>query len=323
MNKWVAIFLVALGVLVILVVVGDQLSTRKGNRPEVPFNFNLAPFKSVDDTLISFSETLQIRVAGAVPKDLAYREGKLYLLTDKYLQVLSPRGQELQRIATGSNPLTVALGNTGNIFVGHENIIVAYNPEGEIIARANPINGNSLISSMVVTDSTILVADAGSKTVRIFNHQLIQTGEFQGESGASDLHGFILPGMQFDLAINGDGELWITNPGIHAIQNYTPTGRLRGYWRRASFGHEGFSGCCNPSYIAFLSNNNIVTSEKGLPRVKIHHVSGEFVTMVAAPGSFEHGTKAPAIAVDGDDNIYLLDFDKGLIRFFTNNSKNL
>jgi len=91
---------------------------------------------------------------------------------------------------------------------------------------------------------------------------------------------------------------------------------LRGGWGEGSFGPEGFSGCCNPTYFAFLSDGSFVTSEKGLVRVKIHRESGEFLSYVAPPSSFEKGNVAPAIAIDEQDNIILLDFEQLMIRIF-------
>ena len=79
---------------------------------------------------------------------------------------------------------------------------------------------------------------------------------------------------------------------------------------------EGFSGCCNPSNIAMLSDGSFVTSEKGIERVKIHTPSGEFKTVVASPDMFEEGTRGIDLAVDSKDRIYVLDPVKKLIRIF-------
>jgi hypothetical protein len=316
MNKWIAASITTIIVIIIFVVVKDYLSLRTDNRPANPYAYNIDEFATVEDTLVSYREARQIRISGAIARDIVWHNGKIFLLTDQYIQVLSPQGQELQKISTESEPLCVTVSGNDVIFVGHENFIIGYNRDGNIIAQTNLLPDNALISSLAASETALYAADAGTKTVRIFDHALNQTGEFKGESGASDIHGFILPGMQFHLAINQTGELWVTNPGIHAIQNYSETGRLRGYWRKASFGTDGFSGCCNPSFIAFLSDDSFVTSEKGLIRIKIHHPSGEFITMVAAPERFKNGSHAPAIAVDDNDNIIALDFDRNLIRFF-------
>ncbi len=79
---------------------------------------------------------------------------------------------------------------------------------------------------------------------------------------------------------------------------------------------EGFSGCCNPGNFAMLEDGSFVTSEKGIERVKIHHPSGEFKCVVAAPDLFEEGTIITDLAVDPNGRILVLDSRKGLVRIF-------
>lgn len=79
---------------------------------------------------------------------------------------------------------------------------------------------------------------------------------------------------------------------------------------------DGFSGCCNPSNIAILSDGSFVTSEKGIERVKIHDVTGEFNCLVAGPDKFQEGTVGLDISIDQHDRIYILDPKNGLIRVF-------
>ena len=83
---------------------------------------------------------------------------------------------------------------------------------------------------------------------------------------------------------------------------------------------DGFSGCCNPAHMAILSDNSFVTSEKGLPRIKIHDQHGQFVGVVAPPSLFGKTTTAPDLAVDGQDRIYALDIEHQRIRIFERKS---
>ena len=79
---------------------------------------------------------------------------------------------------------------------------------------------------------------------------------------------------------------------------------------------DGFSGCCNPSHIAMLSDGSFVTSEKGIERVKIHLPTGEFKCVVAGPDQFIAGTTDLDLAADTKDRIYVSDPRKGLVRIF-------
>lgn len=279
------------------------------------FEYNIDDFKKVDKELVSHKETKQIAIDKR-PKDFAYSKGHIYILTDTYVQIVTTDGTEMNRIALDTIPNRLAVYGNGDIVVGYGSYISIYSIDNGLLRTSAKINGRPQITSMTVSDTTIYLADAGNRQVLILDSNLNIANAFMGESGVSERHGFILPSLHFDLAVNAEGELWVTNPGLHAIQHYTENGRLRRYWRKPTFDITGFSGCCNPYYIAFLADGSFVTSEKGLVRVKIHKPSGAFSSVVATPLSFPNGKKAPAVAVDSDDNIIILDYDKKMLRFF-------
>ncbi|NJO93063.1 MAG: hypothetical protein HC831_31980 [Chloroflexia bacterium] len=79
---------------------------------------------------------------------------------------------------------------------------------------------------------------------------------------------------------------------------------------------DGFSGCCNPSHAALLSDGSFVTAEKGLERVKIHNANGDLKCVVAKPNQFIEGTVGLDLAVDSKDRIFILDPEKKMIRIF-------
>jgi sugar lactone lactonase YvrE len=87
-------------------------------------------------------------------------------------------------------------------------------------------------------------------------------------------------------------------------------------WNKTSMLWDGFSGCCNPSHIAILSDGSFVTSEKGLTRVKVHGANGALKAIVATPEQFEEGTVGLDIAIDSQDRIYIADPERGAIRVF-------
>jgi hypothetical protein len=82
-------------------------------------------------------------------------------------------------------------------------------------------------------------------------------------------------------------------------------------------GVEGFCGCCNPTHMAILPDGSFVTSEKGLPRVKIHAQSGELKAVVAAPDSFAEHTVGLDLAVDSAGRILVLDPVARAVRIFS------
>jgi len=83
-------------------------------------------------------------------------------------------------------------------------------------------------------------------------------------------------------------------------------GKLVTFWQHNSIDIEGSSGCCNPAHITVLSTGNVITSEKGIPRVKEYNPNGKFVGVVAGAEAFDENITID-IAVDSKDRILALD----------------
>jgi hypothetical protein len=316
MKNWLISILILLAVIVIaLVLIADISSTRPGNRPANPYAYSADEFRPVDDDLVGWSETGQIET-GDTPSAFAFHDGRIYLAYPGELQVIDRNGLRLMRTPLASAPSAIAVNGSGGIIVALGNRLVLIDTEGRIIVESGTMTEKTLLTSITVLDDKIYAADGSGRRVLIFDDQLGEIGNFSGESGVSDVHGFIVPGGEFSLAVSPENRLWIVNPGIHALQNYTAEGRLRSYIRNSSFGIEGFSGCCNPSHFTFLPTGEFVTSEKGIIRIKVIAESGEVISVVAPPDKFERGGRAPAIVSDQEGNILALDFDRKMIRIF-------
>jgi sugar lactone lactonase YvrE len=151
-----------------------------------------------------------------------------------------------------------------------------------------------------------------------FNTKGELQNEFGGKVSEDALHGFIVPSPYFDIDITEYGDLWVVNPGLHTLENYTSEGNLREHWKASGAKTEGFSGCCNPAHYCFLPDGSFVTSEKGLVRIKVYKPSGEFSGVVAGPNKFDDKIEgqAPDVAVDSQGNIYALDLDRNVLRVF-------
>jgi hypothetical protein len=204
----------------------------------------------------------------------------------------------------------------GSFFLLQETEFLSWMNREMLKGEWEPLEENSLLTGIALTKNDVFLADAGNRRVLRYSHVGERIGTFDGKAGDGVLHGFIIPSPTFDLAVNNDEELWVVNPGMHALENYTFDGKLRGYWKKSGVNPEGFSGCCNPSYFTFLGDGRFVTSEKGLVRVKVYKPSGELEGLVAAPVKFAAEGKAPDVAADSRNNVYLLDFDRKIIRVF-------
>jgi hypothetical protein len=307
---------------ILAILLYDRVSNKPGKRPENPHPYSMDGYDRTDPALLSHEEIKQINIGDQPAVDLTFGFGRIFLLMEEYLRVITTEGSEQARWSLTERPTCITIGPEETVLIGFGKHIARYTLNGEEVGRSRPLDGNALFTAVAVSDDQIFVADAGNKMVRVFSFALQETGHFKGVSGVTDDHGFILPSPRFDLAVNSDNELWVVNPGLQTLQNYSHDGRLRGYWGKPAFHPEGFSGCCNPCRFAFLPNGDFVTSEKGLVRVKIHKPSGELRSIVAGPEEFPNGRQAPAVTTDEEENIIILDYEQKLIRFFKEKKEN-
>ena len=122
-------------------------------------------------------------------------------------------------------------------------------------------------------------------------------------------YNFIIPGPYMDISFNPQGEIVSSNPGRHQVNTFDLDGKLSSSIGKPSFKHTGFCGCCNPVALTVLKNGNVVTTEKGIARVKILDPKGNLVGVVAAPKDFRANKHAFVVdLIEGPEGkIYLLD----------------
>lgn len=314
-NKGIIIFLLLLVVVIVAVLVVDFISDRPDRSNPNPFAYNVEEFKNVAPELILYKESKNFRIGFEEPVAVAIQNNKLYIAGDKELKVVDLSGKLLANFPLPEKPLAVEVFQH-EIFVAVKNKILMFDETGNALSEWPVPGNNSLITAVAADNNNVFVADAGMRKVIRYSKNGEMLGEFDGKAEEGALHGFIVPSPCFDLDINDQEELWVVNPGLHALENYTYDGQLRTYWKSTGVNLEGFSGCCNPSHFTFLSDGRYVTSEKGLVRIKTYKRSGEFEGVVAAPAKFVDEGRAPDVAADSNDNIYALDFDKKIIRVF-------
>lgn len=316
-NKGITIFLIVLAVVIVGVIVGDFISKRPDKMAPNPFDYNLDEFKNVDESLIHYKETKNYKIGFEEPAGITIANEKIYLVGDKKLKTIDFAGKLISEIELNDYPKTVEC-TVDKIYVAFEKQIQVFDEAGELLQELVFQDDNSFITALAVQDENVFVADAGTRKIIRFNLEGEELNEFDGKTGEEGSVGFIVPSPYFDIDINEDGELWVVNPGMHSLENFTVEGNLRTFWKSTSMKTEGFSGCCNPAHYTFLPDGSYVTSEKGLVRIKIYKPSGEFSGVVAAPNKFVDKIEgeAPDIAVDESGKIYALDFDKKILRVF-------
>ncbi len=317
MNKRLTITLaLALLLIALYFMVSDffmQDSKPEGN----PWEYNIDHLKKTDSTQLCYKEIKQFEPGMEKPKAIAIDHlDNLYVVGKNKVKIYNNEGSFLSEFNTGKQATTVTVSPQSEIIIAMGDHIEIWNAKGKKLSLWEPINNKSVLTSVAVHENSIFVADAGNKIVYHYNLE----GELQNSIGKKDtlqgIPGFVIPSPYFDLLIGRDNELWVINPGRHQFEAYSFDGRLKSSWKRTSMQIDGFSGCCNPSNIALLSDGSFVTSEKGIERVKIHTPSGDFKCLVAGSEAFEKGTVGIDLAVDSKDRIYVLDPHWSEIKIF-------
>ncbi len=314
-NKGIVVFLILLALIIVAVIAGDVLTNRPEKRSANPFEFSIDEFKAVDPELIHYRETKNFNIGFDEPAGIAVDSLGIYLVGDQKLKMIDFAGNLLLDINLPGIPKTVCCEGE-KIYMVIDNRIMVYNVQGNLLSKWEHPGENSMLTSVTATDSLVFVADAGNRRVLKYSADGELLGQFEGKSREDALHGFIVPSPYFDLDINNAGELWVVNPGLHALENYTLDGGYRSFWESSGIKVDEFSGCCNPAHFSFMDDGRFLTSEKGLVRIKLYKPSGELDGVVAAPAKFKDEGEAPDIATDKAGNVYALDFDKKMVRVF-------
>jgi hypothetical protein len=316
----------------IIAVVRFDTTGKKGSGLGQEFIYDVGDLGKIDPNLILYKESapaIDTRFSESRAVALDSR-GTIYVAGDKAIRKFDENGNELGEIKLTDAPMCLTIDTDGKIYIGMTNYVQVYGNQPKLLATWQNLGDAAVLTSIAVSKNDVFVADAGNRIV----HRFDKTGKFINHIGAKDkdrnIPGFVIPSPYFDLAVARDGLLRVTNPGQHRIEAYTFDGDLEFSWGRFSAGVEGFCGCCNPVNFAQLEDENFVTCEKGLIRIKIYDPEGAFAGVVAGPEQLVEGGASrvsefgPAshaggfdVAVNPNGRIFVLDTIKNTVRIFT------
>jgi len=300
------------------------------------FTYRVEEYTAVAPELLHWREVSSIPVGPVQPRALAVSaDNTIYVGGDRVVLQFSAAGELLRRVELDAPPQTLAVAGEGSalpgrLYIGFEKHVEVYLPNGEREAGWPAFDSKTMLTGIALTDTHVYLADAGRRIVL----RCDLNGKVLGEIGRRDekrgIAGFVIPSGYFDLAMGVDGLLRVVNPGRHRIEYYTPDGRFEEplVWGSSGVAIEGFCGCCNPASIALLPDGRMVTTEKGILRVKVYTEQGDLESVVAGPADLVPGPgaieetrtdyrlRAPLVAVDSRQRVLVLDPAAKTIRIF-------
>lgn len=324
---------VAIGVIVVALARLD-VSGKGGNRLSGDFNYDQSQFEKIDPALIGYRPSESFRVELPRPSAIAVAPGGIYVAGEKKLGFYNRDGRLLAQVELSARPNCLAVQGR-RLYIGmadHVEILPAWEEPGRSGGPSSSPSTmpaiwckpgeNALLTSIAADDDAVFLAD--------FNNRRVLRCDLEGNVAAvigkrdaqAGVPGFIIPSPYFDLALDKTGRLLAADTGRHRVETYSREGQLLGYWGQPGPSIEDFLGCCNPCHIAVLKDGRIVTSEKGVRRVKLYGADGSFECVVAGPAELAASTPRPItgedwpmVAADGLD-VLVLDSQAGTVNRF-------
>jgi hypothetical protein len=337
----VAAVLVAACIVAIVAVTRMDVAGDGGSGLASSFEYELAKYITVDPELIHYRQAAEFAVPLTEVRAIAVGpEDTISVCGDNSVVVLAADGTVIKGregsdpgISLAAPPTCLAVGpseyaHPGRIYVGVGDHVETFSPEGDAIATWENLGEKAVLTSIAVAEEDVFVADAGNRVVWRFNVD----GQRRGKIGEPDprrgIRGFVIPSPYFDVAITHDQLLRVVNPGARRVDAFTFDGDPVLHWGAAGPDIERFFGCCNPISMCLLPDDRFVTAEKGLPRIKVYSIDGDFECVVAGPEQLTptatkaeetrstHQMKVFDVAADSLGRVLVLDPNKPSVRVF-------
>ncbi len=245
-------------------------------------------------------------------------DDNVYLAGAGGVRVQDAAGKVLQVIPTDSPVTCIAVSPDARVWIGHETSVAVY-ADGELQAawgKAGTGPGElAVVTGIAVTDDDVYVADAGNRVV----HRFATNGDYVGAIGRADtdagVPGIVCPTAHLDCVPVGD-ELHVNNPGRLIIERYAPDGDRIGFWAGPGTKADQFFGCCNPTDIALLGDDRMVTTSKGTNRLKVYTLDGKLLAFAGRANFSSSQSVGHDVATDSEGRIWVVDPGDGKVRVF-------
>ena len=217
---------------------------------------------------------------------------KLIIAASNNIYVYDEYGSLINNFGIGSNIRDISVKNN-MVYILFSTRIEIYNLEGEWQNDWEACSDMSDYCSFAVTDNFIFVTDAANKNICKYTTE----GDFV--KFIQSPNKFIVPSHSFGITYI-DGTIYCSNPGRHQIESYTINGDYIGTFGKAGGAAGMFCGCCNPVYITKTSTGELITSEKGNPRISCYSQDGDFRSILLDDKMLGGGNTAYKVKVQDD-----------------------
>lgn len=280
---------------VVLSVVGNGL-WKMFTHPEKLFNdskrskgFDL--LKEDGDFVSPYRRTFAFELPDEV-EAFDVKDGSIYVASSNNIYVYGMSG-EMQT----SFPVPSAIRNMAifddKLYVLFSSRVEVYDRNGNMLQHWDACSDNSDYFDLAVCKEGVFVTDVANKNICKYNLDGTLSRFITSPKG------FIVPSYCFSIMAMED-RIYCSNPGRHIIEEYTMDGELVSSFGKAGAGEGAFSGCCNPAVITPANNGEILTSEKGIPRVSCYSKTGKFRSVLLDSKALGGGHEAYKVRIMKD-----------------------
>ena len=220
----------------------------------------------------------------------------LIAATPNNIAVYDQTGSLINNFAIGSNLRDISA-DSDHIYLLFPNRVEVYNHEGEWLREWEACSSLSDYCSMAIAPGAVFVTDAANKNICKYT----TAGNFVTFIQSPD--GFIIPSYSFGITYTNE-TIYCSNSGRHRVEKYSPDGEYIGSFGKTGGATGMFCGCCNPVHLTHTSTGEIITSEKGNPRISCYGTDGKFQSLLLDNKTLGGGKTAYNVKVH-DDKIFV------------------
>lgn len=237
--------------------------------------------------------------------------GSIYVATPNNIYIYGMSGELQSNFSIPSDLRDIALFQ-GKIYALFATRVEVYDRSGEMLQSWEACSENSDYCALAVCEAGVFVTDASNKNICKY-HLDGTLARF-----INSPKGFVVPSYSFGITAM-DGKIYCSNPGRHQVESYTEEGDYITAFGEPGTGDGAFSGCCNPVYVVPANNGELLTSEKGIPRISCYSKEGKFRSVLldskalgGGHSAYEVRVMKDKLIVAGGDKVAVYQYNKNL-----------
>ena len=219
-------------------------------------------------------------------------DGHIVIAMPGSVCVYSASGSLMENFAVRSDVRDVAA-YRDRIYLLYADRIEIYGKHGEELGGWQACSDDADYCSFTVFSGGVFVTDASAKNICKYNLDGTLARFINSPKG------FVVPSYSFGIT-NIGGKVFCSNPGRHVVEQYDADGSFIASFGESGAGAGQFCGCCNPVQLTGNNAGELLTSEKGIPRISCYSLNGSFRSILLDTAALGGGHEAYDMRVFSD-----------------------